>query len=462
MKKKCMVYLLCFLCLISSFTPHSVFAENQEEDPENIETTNIKTTTTPPDIMAESAIVMDLKTGDILYEKDATTLRYPASITKIMTCLVAIEHIENINATLTVSEGAVAAIPEDGSKIGLIPGEQISVLDCLHAILLASANEGANAIAEYVAGDIDSFVAMMNEKAQELGVVNTHFANPHGLDDLNHYVCAYDMALIAKAAYENERFRQIITSAYYTIPATNLYEEERPLYTTHKMLYSTSEYYYSKALGGKTGTTELAQKTLVTYAKSGDKEFVSVILKSNQEEVFNDTKKILEFCFSEYDYVSPNIDLSYSTQISESDDILLKNYGKIFNPDIFRFEYNSNVSLLFPNSIPVSSLKQEILVSNSSTIGEGTLLLRYEDKIVGAYPITYENYHPVVEPSFIERSTEAIKKIDGRYFILAGAIVLLIILIIIYYIYRNGLHNTMFSRRNRRRYSHSKHNHLHW
>ena len=193
--------------------------------------------------MAESAIVMDLKTGDILYEKDATTLRYPASITKIMTCLVAIEHIEDFNATLTVSEGAVAAIPEDGSKIGLIPGEQISVLDCLHAILLASANEGANAMAEYVAGDIDSFVEMMNEKAQELGVVNTHFANPHGLDDLNHYVCAYDMALIAKAAYENERFRQIITSAYYTIPATNLYEEERPLYTTHKMLYSTSEYY---------------------------------------------------------------------------------------------------------------------------------------------------------------------------------------------------------------------------
>ena len=101
MKKKCIATLLCFLCLISSFTPHSVFAENQEEDPENIEITNIKTTTTPPDIMAESAIVMDLKTGDILYEKDATTLRYPASITKIMTCLVAIEHIEDFNATLT-------------------------------------------------------------------------------------------------------------------------------------------------------------------------------------------------------------------------------------------------------------------------------------------------------------------------------------------------------------------------
>ena len=461
MKKKCMVYFLCFLCLISSLASHSVFAENTEEDPENIEITNIKTSSTPPDIVAESAIVMDLKTGDILYEKDATTLRYPASITKIMTCLVAIEHIEDFNATLTVSEGAVTSIPEDGSNIGLMPGEQINVTDCLYGILLASANEGANAIAEYVAGDIDSFVALMNEKAQELGVVNTHFANPHGLDDLNHYVCAYDMALIAKAAYENERFRQIVTTPYYTIPATNLYEEERPLYTHHKMMFSSSEYYNSKALGGKTGTTELAQKTLVTYAKSDDKEFVCVVLKSNEEEVFNDTRKLLDFCFAEYDYVSPNIDLSYTTQISESDNILLKNYGKIFNPDIFHFEYNSNVSLLFPNSIPVSSLKQEILVSNSSTMGEGTLILRYEDKIVGAYPITYENYHPVVEPNFIERSTAAIKKIDVHYFILAGAIVLLIILIIAYYIYRNGMHNTIFSRR-RRRYSHSEHNNLHW
>lgn len=460
MKKKCMVYLLCFLCLISSFTPHCVFAEN-EEDKENIEITNIKSTTTPPDIVAESAIVMDLKTGAILYEKDATSLRYPASITKIMSCLVAIEQIEDFDAPLTVSEGAVAAIPEDGSNIGLMPGEVLNVEDCVYAVLLASANEGANAMAEYVAGDVDSFVDLMNQKAEELGTINTHFENPHGLHDDNHYVCAYDMALIAKAAYENEHFRKIVTTSYYTIPATNLYLEERPMYNHHKMMFNTSEYFYSKVLGGKTGSTEMAQKTLVTYAKAGDKEFVSVVLKSINGEVYNDTRKILEFCFSEYDYVSPNIDLSYITQISESDDILLKNYGKIFNPDIFHFEYNSNVSLLFPNSIPVSSLKQEIVVSNSSTIGEGTLILRYEDKVVGAYPITYDNYHPVVEASFLERSTQAIKKIDVRYFILAGAIVLLIVLIIIYYIYRNGMHNTIFFRR-KRRYNHSKNNKLHW
>ncbi|MBQ3514292.1 MAG: D-alanyl-D-alanine carboxypeptidase [Lachnospiraceae bacterium] len=461
MKKKCMVYLLCFLYLISSLVPHSVYAENKEEDTENIEITNIKSTTTPPDIFAESAIVMDLKTGAILYEKDATSLRYPASITKIMTCLVAIEQIENFDDSLTVSEGAVAAIPEDGSNIGLLPGEVLNLEDCLYAILLASANEAANAMAEYVAGDIESFVALMNQKAEELGTVNTHFENPHGLHDDNHYICAYDMALIAKAAYENEHLRKIITTPYYTIPATNLTLEERPMYNHHKMMFNTSEFFYSKALGGKTGSTEMAQKTLVTYAKVDDKEFVSVVLKSNSDEVYNDTRKILEYSFSEYDYVSPNIDLSYITQISESEDILLKNYGKIFNPDVFHFEYNSNVSLLFPNSIPVSSLKQEIVVSNSSTIGEGTLILRYEDKVVGAYPITYDNYHPVVEPSFIERSTAAIKKIDVRYFILAGAIVLLILLIIVYYIYRNGVHNTIFLRR-KRRYSHSKHNNLHW
>lgn len=461
MKKKCIVYFLCFLYLSCSLLPYPVYADSTTEDTENIEITNIKTTTEPPDIVAESAIVMDLKTGAILYEKDATTLRYPASITKIMTCLVAMEHIDNLNDTLTVSEGAISSIPPDGSNIGLMAGEKIKVLDCLYAILLASANEGANAMAEYIAGDIPSFVAMMNEKAQELGVVNTHFNNPHGLDDETHYVCAYDMALIARAAYENERLRQILSTAYYTIPPTNLTAEERSIYTTHKMMFSGSEYYYSKALGGKTGTTDLAQKTLVTYAKMEEKEFVSVILKSNEEEVYNDTKKILEFCFSEYDYVSPNIDLSYMTRISESKDVLLKNYAKVFNPDIFHFEYNKDVSLLFPNSIPVSSLKQEILVSNSSTVGEGTLIFRYEDKIVGAYPITYENYHPVVAPNFFERSTEAIKKIDVHYFILAGAILLLIALFIAFYIYRNGTHNLRFYKRNRG-YRHSKNNNIHW
>lgn len=461
MKKKCIATLLCFLCLISSFTPQSVFAKKEDDDSENIEITNIKSTTTPPDIVAESAIVMDLKTGAILYEKDATTLRYPASITKIMSCLVAIEHIQDFNATLTVSKGAVDAIPPDGSNIGLLAGEKLIIEDCLYAILLASANEASIALAEYVSGDIDSFVELMNQKAKELGTVNTHFVNPHGLHDDNHYVCAYDMALIAKAAYENEHFRNIVTTPHYIIPATNLSLEERSMYNHHKMMFSTSESFYSKVLGGKTGSTQKAQRTLVTYAKMEEKEFVSVVLKSSQDEVYHDTRKILEFCFSEYDYVVPNIDLSYFTQISESENILLDNYSKVLNPDIFHFEYDSNVCLLFPNSIPVSTLKQEILVSNASKMGEGTLILRYEDNVVGAYPITYRNYHPVVKASFIERSAEAIKKIDVRYFILAGCIILLIVLIFAYYIYRNGIQNTIFGRR-KRQYHHSKNNKLHW
>ena len=130
MKKKCIVYFLCFLYLSCSLLPYPVYADSTMEDTENIEITNIKTTTEPPDIVAESAIVMDLKTGAILYEKDATTLRYPASITKIMTCLVAMEHIDNLNDTLTVSEGAISSIPPDGSNIGLMAGEKIKVLDC--------------------------------------------------------------------------------------------------------------------------------------------------------------------------------------------------------------------------------------------------------------------------------------------------------------------------------------------
>lgn len=461
MKKKYIIYILCFFFLISSFTPGSVLAKNKENDTDETEITHIMTTSDPPEIVAESAIVMDLKTGAILYEKDSKTLRYPASITKIMSCLVAIENIDNFNEYLTVSENAVTSIPWDASNIGLSSGERIKVDDCIYGILLASANEGSNAIAEYVSGDVESFVELMNQKAEELGTVNTHFVNPHGLHDDNHYVCAYDMALIAKEAYKNEHFRKIVSTSHYSIPATNCYLEERPMYNSHKMIYSTSQFYYPQALGGKTGFTDEAQKTLVTYAKSGDKEFVCVVLKSGADDVFYDTKKLFDFCFSEYDYVSLNIDLSYATQISESEDILLTNYSKILNPDLFHFEYSSNVSLLFPNSIPVSSLKQEIKIGDSSNTKKGTLILKYEDKVVGAYPITYENYHPVVEPGFIERSAKAIKSIDGRYYILAGCIILLIILFILYYIYRNGFQNTIFSKR-RRGYRSFGNDKLHW
>lgn len=163
-----------------------------------------------PRVEAEGATVMDLDTGAFLYSKNAEAKLYPASITKIMTMLVALEHISDsdLDTKVKASESALAPIDSDSSQIWLSVGEKITVRSALYAIMLASANDAANVIAEYVGGSMDNFVKMMNDKAKELGCVNTHFVNPHGLHNKKHYTCAHDMALIAQAAFQIPLFRK--------------------------------------------------------------------------------------------------------------------------------------------------------------------------------------------------------------------------------------------------------------
>ena len=170
------------------------------------------------DIETPSAIVMEYSTGTVLYEKDADEELYPASITKIMTALVAIEN-SNLDDVVTFSKESI--YNTEGSSIARDVGEEMTMEQCLYGMMLASANECAYAIGEYVAGDVDSFVDMMNEKAQELGCESTHFNNTNGLPDEEHYTTAYDMALIARAAYQNETFRIICGTSRYNIPSTN-------------------------------------------------------------------------------------------------------------------------------------------------------------------------------------------------------------------------------------------------
>ena len=178
--------------------------EYVEETPEaydwTIETNELKKWPQGPRVEAEGATVMDLDTGAFLYSKNAEAKLYPASITKIMTMLVALEHISDsdLDTKVKASESALAPIDSDSSQIWLSVGEKITVRSALYAIMLASANDAANVIAEYVGGSMDNFVKMMNDKAKELGCVNTHFVNPHGLHNKKHYTCAHDMALIAQ------------------------------------------------------------------------------------------------------------------------------------------------------------------------------------------------------------------------------------------------------------------------
>lgn len=251
-----------------------------------------------PQIEAEAAVVMDEDTGAFLYSKNMEAKEYPASITKIMTCLLALEH-GNLNDTVTFSE-SVYGIEYGSSHVGIQPGEQMSLRDALYALMLASANDAAVGIAEHIAGSVDAFVEMMNEKAAQLGCTNTHFTNPHGLHDENHYTCARDMALIARAAYQNRNYRRIVGTQYYNIEETNEVDEIRYL-ANHQQMLMDGEFHYDGCTGGKTGFTEDSLNTLVTYAGREKRTLICVLLRVNGiYKMYDETARLLDYGFDNF------------------------------------------------------------------------------------------------------------------------------------------------------------------
>ena len=222
-----------------------------------------------PDIVAQSAILIDADTGAILYEKDAHAKGYPASTTKILTGLLTIENC-GLDETVTFSSAAANSVTYEDASLGTKAGEQYSVEQALYGLLLYSANEIAYGLAEHVSGSLAAFTELMNKRAKELGAINTHFANASGLHDVNHYTTAYDMAMIAKGCYNNSTFVNIdSTSTTYTIPPTNKTDTARNFKHRHLMLKGR-QYYYEYCKGGKTGFTDQAGYTLVTFAEKDD------------------------------------------------------------------------------------------------------------------------------------------------------------------------------------------------
>ena len=294
--------------------------EYVEETPEaydwTIETNELKKWPQGPRVEAEGATVMDLDTGAFLYSKNAEAKLYPASITKIMTMLVALEHISDsdLDTKVKASESALAPIDSDSSQIWLSVGEKITVRSALYAIMLASANDAANVIAEYVGGSMDNFVKMMNDKAKELGCVNTHFVNPHGLHNKKHYTCAHDMALIAQAAFQIPLFRKITKTVEYKIPKTKYMKEDRWLVNHQKMLYEDGEFTYKNCEGGKTGFTDEAWNTLVTYAKKDGKTLVCVELRVNGSwKTFHESAELLDYGFDKFRHEEVDAALDMTT-----------------------------------------------------------------------------------------------------------------------------------------------------
>ena len=263
--------------------------------------------TAEPNIEAEAAILIDMTTKEVLYEKNSGELFYPASTTKMITCILAIENLD-LNATVTIDAEAAAT---EGNSMDLVVGEEIKVIDLLYAMMTESANDGAVALAKAVSGSVEDFVLLMNEKAKEYGALNTNFINPNGLHDAAHLSTAYDLAVIAKKCMENEMFQTLVSTSSYTMAATNK-SEQRTFKSTNRLLWdeqqATSIYVngvlrnckYDNAIGIKTGYTSQALGCLVSAAEEDGTTLISVVLKSSDLGRFADSIALFDWGFANY------------------------------------------------------------------------------------------------------------------------------------------------------------------
>lgn len=312
-----------------------------------------------PAIGAQSAILMEANTGAILYSKNIHEQLYPASTTKLLTCLIAAEKA-TMTDKVTYSSDAVFSVKRDESNMGMDAGEVITVEQTLYGILVGSANEAANAIAEHISGSIGNFVKLMNEKARELGCKDSNFVTTNGCFDSNHYTSAYDLAVIAREFFKNELLCKMSSTPNYEIPPTATQPDDIWVNSKNQLLPG-KKYAYEGLVGSKTGFTSEARQTLVSCAEKDGLKLICVIMKEESPDQFADTVELFDYGFNNFQAVN----------ISENE----KNYN--VNNDNF---FNSD-SDIFGNSKPILSLnKQDYIVIPKTAV--------FED---AASSLTYEN-----------------------------------------------------------------------
>ena len=261
-----------------------------------------------PALDATAALLVSPDSGMVLYSKNADQKRYPASTTKIMTALLTLENVSNLDETVTSEAVDFENVTADSSNAGILLGEQVTVRDLLYALMLPSANEAAYMLARHVGGSWEQFVDMMNDRAAELGCTGTHFCNPCGLHEEDHYTTAYDLYRIAKEAMKDVTFRDIVSTVQHRMAKTNLHEE-RIIYTTNQLIFSSFQpWSYANCLGIKTGHTSQAGNCFVGYAEYGDAKLFSVVLGCSDSSKeypsvaasFTDTKKLCQWGFENF------------------------------------------------------------------------------------------------------------------------------------------------------------------
>lgn len=352
-------------------------------------------------IYSSGSVLIDASTGKVLLEKDMNKKLYPASTTKILTSIIAIEKLD-LTSNLTASRSAILAIPSGYSNAGIKIGETLSVNDLLEMFLIHSANEVGYIFAEEISGSIDNFANLMNQKASELGCTNTHFTNPSGIHDINHYSTAYDMALIAKYCMKNETFRSIVNKKSCRFPATDLYPEERYFKNTNSLLDSSNRYYYEYAIGIKTGFTTQAKNCLIAGAKKDGVELIAVMLgaeatENGQSGRYIDAKNLFNFGFENYELKE------FLKEGSKIKEIKVKNATK--ETQNLNLIAKNSLYTTFQSDFDISTLNPsiEIVEDITAPITKGSILGKISYTVDG---ITYESNliaeNDVIKSNFLE------------------------------------------------------------
>ena len=399
-------------------------------------------------VAAKGAILYELNTDTVLLEQDADARLYPASTTKLMTALVAMEY-GNPEDIITVPAAAVDGLFELGSASYLLAGEEISFMDLMEYMLIASGNDAANAMAIHISGSISAFADLMNNRAQELGCTNTHFVNPHGLHDEEHYTSARDLLRIAKAAMENPTIAEIVAKDEVVLPITNKHPQTTTKYTTNYLISrkSTREYYYEGAIGIKTGTTTPAGLCLVAACVKGDYTYYTVVLgaekgENGERNQFIETAKLFDYGAENF---SQQVMLSSSEPIAEVP-VRLSN-----EKDSIVVTPSENITAMLPNAFETSDLTMKY------TVEESVAAPVQAGDVLGKLTVSYEGKTwqlDLVASSDAARSTVLyiLDRITGffastAFKIIVASIVALIVILVVYVI----LVNRRRAKRRRRR-----------
>lgn len=366
-RKKFLSYLLLMI-ISGTFLFHihtlTVYATSEELAAEAearkllpVQSDEIENWPTGPQITAQAAILMDADTGIILYAKNIHEKLYPASTTKILTSLLAIEN-GNLDDMVSFSHEAVFSVPLGGSNMGMDEGESITLEEALYGVLVASANEVSNAVAEYISGSISDFTDLMNERAAQLGCTDSHFVNANGLFDENHYTSVYDLALISRVFFQNEMLCKISNTPRYHFEPSETQPDD--FYTKNKHQLINGEMPYEGIIGGKTGYTDQSRQTLVTCAEQNGMKLICVVFKEESPSQFTDTVELFNYGFQNFQILN----------VSENEQKF-----NIENTNFFQADHD-----IFGNSKPILSIDTDsyVIVPNMASFSDLDSTIDYD------------------------------------------------------------------------------------